>query len=574
MDGVTLNGIHCSTWGLILSTVSIEKPTPKTSYIDIPFGDGSIDISEAAGEVKYQDRKITMSLQKFVESKAELETLSAEIAGKLQGKKVKINFDSDPDYYYYGRPIITSYQKTNPLAEIIIEALCEPYKYKNDITEKSYNCAYNLLMNGNMASTDGWTANGMGVDGGTTITASSNVLEVITSTSITQLRVQHALTKSIISGHQYYVNAQVKSGYSGTLRVLVGTYEFLKASAASNTWYDVGGIFTATTNETINAIVGQNYAYSGVSQTMNIKNVICIDLTKLYGAGNEPTKSEFETILADFTNSWFDVAVLGEAVSDIRKTLYPPLSTAINLVKNGNFADTENWTAEYPAQASLSAADNVMSITIVDDAYANNAILQSGKSALIAGHKYYIAAKIRVTNSVCTSMFVSTKGGSPASITSPTADQWYTIAEIITETSSSLTYDYKIGHQYATGAAASGKVMQIKYVMSVDLTELYGAGCEPTATEFANILADFDDSWFDVANVPGWELPVTLTNGRKTAYLVVTTNAPFSIVKGENTYSFGSVTGLQSVIPLTEGENTLNLNGNGILTLDWQEGAL
>lgn len=135
MDGVTFNTTHSSTWGLYLSSTDIEKPTPKTSYVDIPFGDGSADLSEASGEVKYAMRKVNMKLQ-YVSTTALFETKLTAFANELQGQKVKIIFDKDPTYYYYGRLNI-SYSKKGVIGEVVVEAICDPYKYKLAVTEQT-----------------------------------------------------------------------------------------------------------------------------------------------------------------------------------------------------------------------------------------------------------------------------------------------------------------------------------------------------------------------------------------------------------------------------------------------------
>ena len=142
---VTLNDISASTFGLRLSTYSIEKPAPKTAYIDIPFGDGAADLSMASGEMKYSMRKITMILQGIMNTE-ELEALATSIANMLHGQKVKIKFDKDSDYYYYGR-ISVAYVKTKSMGEILIEALCEPYKYKTLPTTQSFNVAGSQVVN-------------------------------------------------------------------------------------------------------------------------------------------------------------------------------------------------------------------------------------------------------------------------------------------------------------------------------------------------------------------------------------------------------------------------------------------
>lgn len=132
MDNVSFDGMPIANFGLYLSTFSIEKPAAKTAFVDIPFGDGALDLSEASGEIRYNVRKVRMSLQGIMTT-AELETLATDFANTYHGKKVKIKFDKDSNYYYWGR-LNVSYQKAGPIGEIVVDAICDPYKYKNDVT--------------------------------------------------------------------------------------------------------------------------------------------------------------------------------------------------------------------------------------------------------------------------------------------------------------------------------------------------------------------------------------------------------------------------------------------------------
>ena len=134
MDNVSFDGLPVSNWGLYLSSFSIEKPLPKTVFIDIPFGDGALDLSEASGEIRYNTRRLKMSLQSVL-STAELETLSTKVANAIHGNRVKIRFDQDPNFYYLGR-VSVSYQKAGAIGEIIVEAICDAYKYKTEVTEQ------------------------------------------------------------------------------------------------------------------------------------------------------------------------------------------------------------------------------------------------------------------------------------------------------------------------------------------------------------------------------------------------------------------------------------------------------
>lgn len=131
--GVTFNNTHTSTWGLILTSTKIEKPAPKTSFIDIPFGDGSADLSEASGEVKYQMRQVVMEFK--ITDLTAYEALLTSIANEIHGQKVKITLDKDPTYYYYGR-VSVEYNKDTTIGTIVVTALCDPYKYKTAVTSQ------------------------------------------------------------------------------------------------------------------------------------------------------------------------------------------------------------------------------------------------------------------------------------------------------------------------------------------------------------------------------------------------------------------------------------------------------
>lgn len=121
-------------WGLILGNKEISIPTPKTSYINIEGADGTLDLTEAVtGETKYNDRalKYPFTLKdKFMD----LPNKVSEIANYIHGKKFKIfNYD-DLDFYYVGRISINGFKTSKATGTITLEAVCEPYKYKRDIT--------------------------------------------------------------------------------------------------------------------------------------------------------------------------------------------------------------------------------------------------------------------------------------------------------------------------------------------------------------------------------------------------------------------------------------------------------
>jgi phage-related protein len=121
-------------WGLILNNKEIPLPTPKTELVEIEGGDGTIDLSEATGdEVKYKDRINTYTftlLDKFMDLPSKI----SQIANRIHGKRFKIFHYDDPDYYYIGRLSINDYKIDKATGSFVLEATCNPYKYKMNKT--------------------------------------------------------------------------------------------------------------------------------------------------------------------------------------------------------------------------------------------------------------------------------------------------------------------------------------------------------------------------------------------------------------------------------------------------------
>lgn len=127
--GVKFDDKHTSTYGIVLSGKTIDPPEPKTESVDIPGADGSIDMTEFLGSVKYKNRKIRLYFSVVNKLNAELlETYSAILAD-LHGKRFEsIILDDDPGYKYSGRVTGVTLSSSDSVPRISIEADCEPYK--------------------------------------------------------------------------------------------------------------------------------------------------------------------------------------------------------------------------------------------------------------------------------------------------------------------------------------------------------------------------------------------------------------------------------------------------------------
>ena len=140
--GISFGDVHSyHDLNLILSACDVTPATPKTSYVDIPGGDGSVDLTEAHGEVKYKDRdcQFTFTMNPSDDlSEAAFEEKKTEISNLLNGRVFNITLDKDEDYYFKGRCEVSEYLSDRRLRQFVIKAKVSPYKYKQNVTILKY----------------------------------------------------------------------------------------------------------------------------------------------------------------------------------------------------------------------------------------------------------------------------------------------------------------------------------------------------------------------------------------------------------------------------------------------------
>lgn len=115
-------------FGLILTDKDIGFPKPKLEEVDVIGADGVIDLSEVLNDdIKYKTRKLQFTFTVLKGNKYWASTV-ADVANYLHGKKLRIQMDFDPAYYYTGRCEINSFKTSKRLCTITIDAECEPYR--------------------------------------------------------------------------------------------------------------------------------------------------------------------------------------------------------------------------------------------------------------------------------------------------------------------------------------------------------------------------------------------------------------------------------------------------------------
>lgn len=138
MNGVKFGDKHSiNDWDLLMTARNIGNAEPYENYVTIPGADGEKDLTEAFGEIRYAPRILSPEFDMFHKPSEWLQ-LRDEITNYVQGRKMRIIYDTDPNYYYLGRCKVTDFSTNYTVAHITIEAKCDPYKYKINPTIITY----------------------------------------------------------------------------------------------------------------------------------------------------------------------------------------------------------------------------------------------------------------------------------------------------------------------------------------------------------------------------------------------------------------------------------------------------
>lgn len=141
VNGVDLS-IHFQM--VLLDGYTLEPPEPKTYTVDIPGGNGVIDLTEAlTGDVAYKNRKQEFTFA-IIDVK-NFEKVKTEVSNFLHGRAFDYTMTMDPGYTYHGRFSVDSYSHeayaNGLVGRFKIKVDADPYKLKE-------HCAYRLNATG------------------------------------------------------------------------------------------------------------------------------------------------------------------------------------------------------------------------------------------------------------------------------------------------------------------------------------------------------------------------------------------------------------------------------------------
>lgn len=120
---------------ILVDGYTLEPPTPKTYIVDVPGGNGKIDLTEAlSGDVAYDNRNQEFTF--YLIDVADFEETKSDISNFLHGKSYDYTMTMDPGYTYHGRFYVSSYTHTaydqGVIGVIKIKIDADPYKRKKE----------------------------------------------------------------------------------------------------------------------------------------------------------------------------------------------------------------------------------------------------------------------------------------------------------------------------------------------------------------------------------------------------------------------------------------------------------
>ena len=114
---------------------TLSPPEPKTYTVDIPGGNGALDLTESLiGDTVYKNRKAEFTFHViYIE---QFEKIKTEVSNFLHGRAYDFQMTMDPGYTYHGRFKVTGYSHKNYVngivGTILVSVEAEPFKYMED----------------------------------------------------------------------------------------------------------------------------------------------------------------------------------------------------------------------------------------------------------------------------------------------------------------------------------------------------------------------------------------------------------------------------------------------------------
>lgn len=197
-----------------------------------------------------------------------------------------------------------------------------------------------------------------------------------------------------------------------------------------------------------------------------------------------------------------DGGITGEKLDDeVKKSTY----IISNKIKNYKLDNIDNWSCSY---SNLSTENNELLITGIGSGYGGSNQYYADYDTKIKGlngHKLYVNYNYNVLGNNISRVRLRLKSGTNtmnildnSSVIGNIYNKFSKIIEIPSDYTESINYGIAVN--FSDRESATGIVTKLRDIIIVDLTEVYGAGNEPTLDEFEGVL-NYEGNYFGSINL-------------------------------------------------------------------------
>lgn len=117
----------------------VGNPEMQTSYIDVPYRTGLIDVSEIlSGRPTYKKRALKFILGGIREREA-WDSVISEFRNHIHGRVCNLTLDNDIDHFWKGRAYINDFDRFRELGTFTLEVPeADPYKYDIQASDEEW----------------------------------------------------------------------------------------------------------------------------------------------------------------------------------------------------------------------------------------------------------------------------------------------------------------------------------------------------------------------------------------------------------------------------------------------------
>lgn len=306
------------------------------------------------------------------------------------------------------------------------------------------------------------------------------------------------VTPNVIAGHIYYTSYMIRTDHERRCGIEFANNRYFANAYTipADTWCRCSFLTQCNTTGYGSTYIpnpNPNDIYNGYTE--QIKAPIYIDLTQMFGAGQEPTKDEFEVLCAlnginleeyhaqDLNGTeqiWY--------INDNDKNIYQTV-TWNQLARKTNLSNYEAYNSDNTLTENTDKNELTIQYNVIYPDY-RNCIKDksSGSSRYYKNHKYYAAYKFcpsyntnRIGLSIC----------NYASVYYPSANanEYTRMSYVLEKETNDGNHNILLAYPMNENNSSIGDTIKCKDVVVVDLTLMFGAGNEPTATEFEELCA-------------------------------------------------------------------------------------